>query len=1055
MKPLIAAVLGLSLLAPALPFAAPPAALPAEPLSAEPQPAEPLSAEALPAEQPAIPLLHARWLTRDGAPPNIQALAQTPDGWLWLASPTGLFRFDGVTFSRYRPPPGLDMPVNIRRMGTLPDGRLWVAPYFGDLYVVDGEKVQVFLQKDGFAGGLVNGIAGTRDGRLWLASGSGLHVLDKGAGQWRKVNKAGSVRGGIFAVQVDAADTVWAQGSRGNFRMRPGETHFTLVAPQQVPGSLVRAPDGAVWASDGGQRGLRRADNLAQADAPSAAPGTAPLPAPAAAPASAPSGPLDELLRRVKPGERFSIDSRGNFWFPLASGVLRIAFEDGQPRLQGFTARQGLSGDRALVAFEDREGSVWVATQNGLDQFRPSRMREIALPPYLSDARPLVAGAGGSLWIDRSWLSGGDAQPETFGPPPSEENLVSHLYRDRHGTVWGGGYGAIWKMDGLRQVPIAVPEPVRRPKWLAVFSFATGPDDALWVSFGPGGTFRAEDGGWVPNGGHAALKDFAVTTMATAADGAIWFGSIGSAMAILRGGRVEKFGPAQGLDIGGVLQIVPDASGAWLGGDEGIARFDGQRARRIRGAGGEQFAGASGVVFAPDGTLWTNTARGLFGIAGAELQRTLADPGYRVRFRRYDENDGLFGTAPPMLPAPSMVRTAAGELVMSTTSGVYRFDPARAPRNRVVPPVHVTGIAAAGRNWPAAAQVRLPAGPGNVRIDYTALSLAVPHRVRFQYRLEGVDAGWQDAGERRSAFYTRLEPGTYTFRVKAANDDGLWNEQGAQVRVEIPPTVTQTTWFKVLCALALALAAFGLHRLRLRMALQRMTRTFEARVAERERIARDLHDTLLQSVQGLIMHFRRIALRTPDDAPTRPMMQEALSLAAEVLEEGRSKVGELRVGEPRPAPDGDLAAPLEAYGRRLAAPGTAAFTVTRDGAPRPLHPPVHDEVLAIAQEAIRNAFLHAQAARIDVALHYGEHEFTLAVRDDGTGIDSARRDGRTRHWGIPGMRERAAELGAALELSGAPGQGTCWCLRLPARLAYAGDAPEHGGGAGARQGELQ
>ena len=1042
MKPLLAAVPGLFLLAPALPFAAAPAALSAEALPTE----------ALPSGQPAIPLLHARWLTRDGAPPNIQAMAQTPDGWLWLASPTGLFRFDGVSFSRYRPPPGVDMPVNIRRMGTLPDGRLWVAPYFGDLYVVDGDKVEVFLQKDGFAGGLVHNIAGTRDGRLWLASGSGLHVLDKGARQWRKVNKAGSVRGGIFAVNVDAGGTVWAQGSRGNFRMRPGETNFTLVAPQIVPGSLVRAPDGTVWASDGGERGLRRMDAGAPPDAPPAAPANAP----AVAPADASRAALDDVLRRIKPAERFSIDSRGNFWFPVSNGVLRVAVEDGQPRLQGFTARQGLSGDRALVAFEDREGSVWIATQNGLDQFRPSRMREIALPNYLSDARPLVAGAGGSLWIDRSWLRGAEAPPETFGPPPSEENLVTQLYRDRHGTVWGGGYGAIWKMDGLRQVPIAVPEAVRRPKWLGVFSFAMAADDALWVSFGPGGTYRDDGGGWVPHGGHEALKGLAVTTMAAGTDGALWFGSTGSAMAILRGGQVSKFGPAQGLDIGGILQIVPDAAGAWLGGDEGIARFDGRRGQRIRGADGEQFAGASGVVLAPDGTLWANTARGLFGIPGAELRRALADPAYRTRYRRYDENDGLFGTAPPMLPAPSMVRTAAGELVMSTTSGVYRFDPAHAPRNRVVPPVHVTGIDAAGRTWPAAAQVRLPAVPGNVRIDYTALSLAVPHRVRFQYMLEGVDAGWQDAGERRAAFYTRLDPGTYTFRVKAANDDGLWNEEGARVRIEIPPTVMQSAWFKVLCAVLLALAAFGLHRLRLRMALRRMTRTFEARVAERERIARDLHDTLLQSVQGLIMHFRRIALRTPEDAPTRPMMQEALALAAEVLEEGRSKVGELRVDEQRPAPDGGLAAHLDAYGRRLVAPGTAAFEVIRDGTARRLHPPVRDEVLAIAQEAVRNAFLHAQATRIEATLHYGEHEFALAVRDDGTGIDTAQRHGRAGHWGIPGMRERAAGIGATMELAGAPGQGTCWRLRIPARLAYAGDASEDAGDASAeREGALR
>lgn len=216
------------------------------------------------------------------------------------------------------------------------------------------------------------------------------------------------------------------------------------------------------------------------------------------------------------------------------------------------------------------------------------------------------------------------------------------------------------------------------------------------------------------------------------------------------------------------------------------------------------------------------------------------------------------------------------------------------------------------------------------------------------------------------------------------------------------------------------------------MAIRRLSRMFDARVTERERIARDLHDTLLQSVQGLIMHFRRIAMRTPDDAPIRPLMQEALALATEVLEEGRDKVGGLRSAQD----DADLAAMLDAHGRRLSAQHGAAFVLEQEGVPRRLRVPVLDEVLAIGREAVRNAFLHAQANRIAVALRYGEREFELAVSDDGVGIDAAGHSGRAGHWGMPGMRERAAELGASLDLDSAPGQGCAWRLRLPARLAY-------------------
>jgi signal transduction histidine kinase len=417
------------------------------------------------------------------------------------------------------------------------------------------------------------------------------------------------------------------------------------------------------------------------------------------------------------------------------------------------------------------------------------------------------------------------------------------------------------------------------------------------------------------------------------------------------------------------------------------------------------------------------------------VRRFLRDPGYRVRYRRFDENDGLAGTVSMMYPVPSMVPLPGGRLAVSTTGGLFLFDPSQAQRNRLPPPVHVTGIVADGTEYAAAhANVRLAPAPDNLRIDYTALSLALPRRVRFQYMLEGVDRDWQDAGNRRSAFYTGLAPGSYGFRVKAANDDGVWNEDGARLAFTIPPTMVQTTWFRLACALFLVLAVYGMHRLRLALALRSQRSSFETRVAEREGIARDLHDTLLQSVQGLIMHFRRIALRTPQDAPTRPLMEEALALATEVLEEGRDKVGDLR----HASRDADLAALLASHGQRLAAQHAVAFALREEGSPRPLRPDVLDEILAIGREAVGNAFLHAQASRIEALLQHGDHEIVLTVSDDGCGIDPSLRQGRAGHWGIPGMRERAAALGAALELDANPGKGSTWRLRLPTRVRHAG-----------------
>ncbi len=964
---------------------------------------------------PASPMLHARWLVRDGAPRDVQGIAQTPDGWLWLGSTDGLYRFDGVAFTRYRPPPGVTMSTNLSNIGTLPDGTLWTVPFFGGLVLIKGGQVRIFDEKDGLPGGTINKLAGGRDGRLWAAADSGLFLLEPGAGRWRTVTGALGLPGGVGDVIVDRQGTVWVQTAEGdpigNHAMRSGESRFRLVATQAATGSIKEGPDGVIWATDSSRPGLRRLS-----------PGVTP-------PA------LDALLGRMPITGGVHIDDRGGFWFAATRGVVRVALDGERGEAQEFTTRQGLSGEQAIAAFTDREGNVWISTEGGLDQFRPSRMRRLAPPTLMQDARALAASPAGELWTDTAYYRDIDAAPRPYREPGTRRDTVLQMVRDRHGAIVYCTYSRLWRLEGLTPVRIPLPPDVEARQMQPIYAIARDAGDALWISLGRRGPWRNEDGAWRAHGGIPALEGLASTNIAAGPDGRLWFGSVGSRIAVLREGEVRLFGPADGLDIGAVLTIVPDAEGAWLGGDEGLARFDGRRARRLQGSDGEQFQGGSGVVQDHDGALWINGPRGLAGIPAAEVRQFLRDPRYRVQYRRFDENDGLTGTVHMMFPIPSMVPLPGGRLAVSTTGGVFVFDPSQAQRNRLPPPVHVTGIVADGTEYAAAqASVGLAPAPDNVRIDYTALSLSLPRRVRFRYMLEGVDRGWQDAGNRRSAFYTGLAPGSYTFWVTAANDDGVWNEDGARLALTIPPTMFQTAWFRLACALLLALAVYGLHRLRLALALRTQRRSFEARVAERERIARDLHDTLLQSVQGLIMHFRRIALRTPQDAPTRPLMEKALVLATEVLEEGRDKVGDLR----HAPQDADLAVLLASHGQRLAAQHAVAFALREEGVPRPLRPEALDEILAIGREAVGNAFLHARASRIEALLQHGDHELVLTVSDDGLGIDPSLRKGRAGHWGIPGMRERAAALGAALELDAAPGKGSAWRLRLPARAAYAG-----------------
>jgi signal transduction histidine kinase len=310
----------------------------------------------------------------------------------------------------------------------------------------------------------------------------------------------------------------------------------------------------------------------------------------------------------------------------------------------------------------------------------------------------------------------------------------------------------------------------------------------------------------------------------------------------------------------------------------------------------------------------------------------------------------------------------------------------------------------------------------------------MPERVRFRYRLEGVDDDWRDAGTRRTAYYTRLGPGRYRFVVSAANEDGVWNATGAAVDVAIAPTFVQSAPFKALCAAVLVAAAWLLYRLRLRRATLRLRGLLQERAGERERIARALHDTLMQSVQALLMLFEHARVRLPDDCPDLPLIDRTLDQARNALREGRDELTALRGAA---APAQDLVGALVPLGRILGEQFGVRFAVQVDGQRRPLCRDVAQEACFIAREALQNAFRHARATVVTLEVAYAADVFELRVRDDGKGITQALRPG---HWGLAGMRERAAAIGGRLDIGPgcaktAPG-GTLVALTVAASQAY-------------------
>lgn len=371
-------------------------------------------------------------------------------------------------------------------------------------------------------------------------------------------------------------------------------------------------------------------------------------------------------------------------------------------------------------------------------------------------------------------------------------------------------------------------------------------------------------------------------------------------------------------------------------------------------------------------------------------------------------------------------------------SPALALDPAQDDAGRPRPEVVIRSVVAGKASYAPEPDLQLPERTTSLRIDYAAEGVAATDGVNFHYRLEGVDESWQDAGTRRQAFYTNLGSGAYRFQVMASGGHGSWGKAGATLDFSIRPTFFQTGWFHVLSWIAGFIFLWMMYLVRLRQMTLRLRARLEERYGERERIARELHDTLLQGVQGLILRFHALANRSADPL-MRELIEQTLDHADTVLEEGRDRVRALR---DLAHPVDDLAAGLTALGREMAEIHNVSFRVQQLRNSRELDPIVRDEIYQVGREALFNAFQHAAAHSIEVELAYDPRELRLRVRDSGKGIDAEvlRTGNRPGHWGLRGMRERAGKIAGTLDIWSREGSGTEVELRVPAATAYRGRA---------------
>lgn len=954
------------------------------------------------------------WTGKDGAPVDITSITQTTDGWLWLSTPNGLYRFDGVRFDRFQPRAG-EALLNTRltNLYAAPDGALWFG-YNGGAGVsmlLHGHMVSHSIPSPGI--GAMYEASQDHDGSMWVATDIGL--WHQTGGTWRKIDAKQGLRGGVTSsVQVDPYGGVWVTSGGRLFVRRHAGEQFAPVGPDQDSSIIRPSPDGRMWIDAGNQI------TLVDARPAGSAKPIGPVHGPAAS---------DEWL----------FDRAGNFWTTKCDYGPCLIHADalaGKSTFQIAAMAQDTLADRrhkpvrSSSLFEDREGNIWVATVDGLERYRPQRIELLPLEKK-AGGYTLATDGPNSFWvipkgIRELWRVTDAAVTRIDG---TFDYKTAHNTYDRR-VLFSGKNAVEQRAEGQQEATIVRDghgQPLPPVSGGGIVTF-DGTD--YWARTDDVVVAKLVQGRWRP----IAELGFPPGARSIGLDsqGHIWIW-YNDKIVDARSAPGKAYGKAEGIDIDHMRRLSLSDRIMVLG-TAGVAVKIGARFYPLRIDRQEMLFSALATIQSANGDLWINAYDGLLRVPAPAWKAWLAQPGGIITTELFDSADGYSG-GQGVSPA-RMVTTDNGKRVWFVgKAGLASIDSTTIVRNAVAPRAEVVRLHAGSLAYVGADRPRLAAGTRSISFDYTALTFIMPERIRFKYRLDGVDEQWQDGASRRTVDYTNLGPGSYRFQVIAANEDGVWGAVPAVMHFSIAPLFTQTWWFFTLCGLVVLGALSLLYRARVRSVRKHAAARTHERLFERERIARTLHDTYLQSVQGLIYVLQSEAHRQPAPDGTPHPLGRALALADDVLIQGREQVMGLRMSAQGAA---TLAESLAEVGLGLAESTPMDCSVTTSGQVRDLRGHVMEELFSIGREALINAFRHSRGRRVDVVLHYATKKFTMTIQDDGIGLPATMLEhgNRSGHWGLPGMRERADAVNGTLTTANLPGGGTCVVLTVPARTAY-------------------
>ena len=970
-----------------------------------------LQAKASASSKPLTEYTHTVWTHKDGIPSAfIYSIAQTQDGYLWLATTDGLVRFDGVRFVHWRPKTGhTELLGVVQSLCAARDGSLWIGTAAGVVGHIRGDDLTTSS-----IGAQIEAMLEDRDGTLWVTTET--YLLRFNPATQGQIGTAVALPGPFLSGPLqDRSGSIWFSTDSGVLRLDQRNPQVRFVKMVKGKFWLSEDTDGTIW--------ITNADGFSQ-----------------------PLGEGQALRGNVMATRAFNVrtvlrDSEGNIWIgTLGQGLVRLRVDsDDVQKMEKFGERDGLSTEFVWCLLEDREHNVWVGTQSGLNRFRDEKVVTLTRREGLAsdNVNALAAGPNGTIWASTS--NGVNRIDGERRDLYLKGTAVMGLSTDPENTLWAGTNRGVVRAENGDWRYLPMPTGIHLQD---VTVIAGDHVNSVWIFDARKGLYRWADGRITDFANEPLLKGKSIRAARADGRGRVWFGLNEGGVVVFDGSSFHRYSESDGLARGSVNAVyVDDNAAIWIGTEHGLSRFDGQQFFTWRTSNGLPGERVLWILSDSERRIWLGYSTGVACVSESELDRAAQDRSHRVVYSFFDDGDGLKGNPGRGWQSPA-VRASDGKLWFTTSEGVAIIDPQELTRNLVVPPVYVERMAADGEVVDRRQPLRLRPLTRDIEIDYTALSLAEPRKVHFLYKLEGYDSDWRDAGTRRQAFYTNLRPHAYRFRVLACNNDGVWNESGATLDFDLLPAFYQTRSFLLLCVAVLMILSWGAYLLRVWQVTTQLRERFEERLKERTRIAQELHDSLIQDVMGISLQIEVTDELLPGDFPAKQSVARALGLCKSALDAGRRALNDLRAASLSAA---DLVKSFSLLANEFARDAGTEIDVIVEGRERPLNAVTGNDVLQVGRQAISNALQHAHARKIHVLLSYGEGHLEIRVQDNGCGMsDETLNLRRPGHYGLAGMQERAERLGGSISIRSRVGEGTEVNLSVPTHRLYQDDVRRSG-----------